>query len=427
MTCNHCGTALPRGAIFCGECGRRVSAPADTIAPPPLAEESGPAPAVQAAAPTGEDGLVPPPPTPQRDAASASRGWSLSAEAEAAVDAASAAADAATEAAPDEETGDARPGPKPAVPAPAPVMRNPLTCQQCGSQMGPGDIFCGECGSVSKSVTAAFTGVIDTRRAEPAPAAPSAPPSTSPELVAPGAAAAATPLPTMPVFVQSPPGASPERVEDAVPSPPGPSSPVPSSPVPSSPVEESSAPTSDADAERPSAQPDAEERPVAPAVPPPVEEPAPIVSTPPVAPPLVSPAASRRPAAPVVPSHADDEDVEATRIVHRRGGERFVLQFSTGESVTVYGTGLVGRNPRPEPGEFFDQLVRVLDTGRSVSKTHLEFGQEAGVFWIKDRFSGNGTVLKEPDAEPRRCEADKRYRVVRGSRVEIGEQFFVVS
>ncbi|QEE61725.1 hypothetical protein FVA74_09170 [Salinibacterium sp. dk2585] len=407
MTCNHCGTALPRGAIFCGECGRRVSAPADTITPPPVAERSAQAPAVQSVTPTGEDGLVPPPPTPQRDAASESQGWSLTAEADAAVDAASAAADAATQAAPDEVTGDARPEPK--APASTPVVRNPLTCQQCGSQMGPGDIFCGECGSVSKSVTAAFTGVIDTRRAEQAPAAPSAPPSTSPQLVAPGAAAAAIPLPTMPVFVQSPPGAPPKQVEDAVPSPP---------------VEESSAPASAADAERSSARPPEDASPVAPTVPSPGEEPAPIVSSPPVAPPQVSPVASRRPA---VPSDTDDEDVEATRIVHRRGGERFVLQFSTGESVTVYGTGLVGRNPRPEPGEFFDQLVRVLDTGRSVSKTHLEFGQEAGVFWIKDRFSGNGTVLKEPDADPRRCEADKRYRVVRGSRVEIGEQFFVVS
>jgi predicted component of type VI protein secretion system len=113
--------------------------------------------------------------------------------------------------------------------------------------------------------------------------------------------------------------------------------------------------------------------------------------------------------------------------VARRNGQRFVLQFSTGESVTVYGSGLIGRNPRPEPGEYFDQIVRVLDTGRSVSKTHLEFGQEGGVFWVKDRFSGNGTVLNEPDAEPRRCDPDKRVRVLRGSRVEIGEQFFVVS
>lgn len=151
----------------------------------------------------------------------------------------------------------------------------------------------------------------------------------------------------------------------------------------------------------------------------------PLPGPPPAAEPRPTPALG---AAPQGSSDEEDAaDLEATRIVARSSGERFVLQFSTGESVTVYGTGLIGRNPRPEPGEFFDQLVRVLDGGRSVSKTHLEFGQEGGVFWVKDRFSGNGTVVREPETEPRRCEADRRYRVIRGSRVEVGEQFFVVS
>lgn len=122
------------------------------------------------------------------------------------------------------------------------------------------------------------------------------------------------------------------------------------------------------------------------------------------------------------------EDLEPTRIVARhQGGERFVLQFSTGESFTVYGTGLIGRNPQPEPGEYFDQLVRVLDPSRSVSKTHLEFGQEAGGFWVKDRYSGNGTIVREPDSRPIRCHPERRYRLVRGSRVDLGEQFFIVS
>jgi hypothetical protein len=122
------------------------------------------------------------------------------------------------------------------------------------------------------------------------------------------------------------------------------------------------------------------------------------------------------------------EDTEATRIVSQRStGARFVLQFSTGESFTVYGIGLVGRNPQPEPAEYFDHIVRVLDPSRSVSKTHLEFGQESGAFWIKDRFSGNGSVVREPEGDPVRCQPDRRYRVVRGTRVDIGEQFFVVS
>jgi hypothetical protein len=107
--------------------------------------------------------------------------------------------------------------------------------------------------------------------------------------------------------------------------------------------------------------------------------------------------------------------------------DKFVLQFSTGESATVYGSGLVGRNPLAEPGEYVDHFVVIRDPGRSVSKTHLEFGQDAGAFWVLDRFSGNGSVLREPEGAPKRCEPGRRYFVPRGTRIEIGDQFFVVS
>jgi len=106
---------------------------------------------------------------------------------------------------------------------------------------------------------------------------------------------------------------------------------------------------------------------------------------------------------------------------------RFVLQFSTGESVIATGSGLIGRSPSAQPGERVDQLVVVGDAGKSVSKTHVEFGQEDGEFWVSDRWSTNGTVLRVPGSESRRCEPGHRYRVPRGTRIEIGEQFFVVS
>jgi hypothetical protein len=124
----------------------------------------------------------------------------------------------------------------------------------------------------------------------------------------------------------------------------------------------------------------------------------------------------------------DDDDVDETRLV-RRGpaGTEYLLQFSTGESVTVDGSGLLGRAPSPQPGERFDHLVRIVDPGKSVSKTHLEFGQELGALWVSDRWSGNGTVVRPPEQPARRVEPGTRVRVVRGTRVEIGEQFFVVS
>lgn len=103
------------------------------------------------------------------------------------------------------------------------------------------------------------------------------------------------------------------------------------------------------------------------------------------------------------------------------------LSFSTGESVEVRGSGLVGRRPITQPGEHVDQLVAISDPARSVSKTHLEFGLEGDDLWICDRYSGNGTVARPLGGLARQCEAGRRYRVERGTRVDIGDQWFDVS
>jgi hypothetical protein len=105
---------------------------------------------------------------------------------------------------------------------------------------------------------------------------------------------------------------------------------------------------------------------------------------------------------------------------------RYTLQFSTGENVSVRGTGLIGRRPLPQPGESFDHLIQINDEGRSVSKSHLEFGQHDGEFWVNDRFSGNGTIVTRAPAPAVRCEPGRQYLVARGSRVTIGDQFFVL-
>lgn len=105
---------------------------------------------------------------------------------------------------------------------------------------------------------------------------------------------------------------------------------------------------------------------------------------------------------------------------------RYTLQFSTGETVSVRGTGLIGRRPLPQPTERFDHLIQITDLGMSVSKSHVEFGQHDGEFWVNDRFSGNGTVVRPKTGPALRCEPGRRHLVARGSRVEIGDQFFVI-
>lgn len=151
----------------------------------------------------------------------------------------------------------------------------------------------------------------------------------------------------------------------------------------------------------------------------------PTVASPTVTRPPALSAADEAAAAPVRPgSGAGDRPTDAPARPHTT--PRFVLTFSTGEVRTVFGTGLIGRKPLPQPGESFDQLVQIADRSLSVSKTHLEFGEHDGMLWIADRFSANGTVVRRPDDGALRCEPGRRYLVPRGSRVELAEQFFAV-
>jgi predicted nucleic acid-binding Zn ribbon protein len=181
MTCANCGSALPDGAFFCGECGRAVSAAAP--ARPFLEQTMQP---TRISEPEARDS------------------WWTS----------------------DVPSVDDVPAPRGAE-SPEDDRE---TCGVCGAAMSGADIFCGECGNVSRTVSSAFSSTRDTATLRSDPAT----------------------------------GADPEPIA-----------------------------------------------------------------------------------------------------LERAQGERFILQFSTGESVAVFGTGLIGRNPLAEPGEYFDQVVRMLDPTRS--------------------------------------------------------------
>lgn len=131
-------------------------------------------------------------------------------------------------------------------------------------------------------------------------------------------------------------------------------------------------------------------------------------AAPPVAPPVIEPSA--------LPDQGDLSEPVPT----------WVFAASTGERVVVAGSGLVGRKPVAAAGESFDQVIALADPTRSVSKTHLEFGVEQGELWVLDRFSSNGSAIVAPDGQRRECEPGRRYRLARGSRVEIGDQHLVI-
>jgi hypothetical protein len=105
----------------------------------------------------------------------------------------------------------------------------------------------------------------------------------------------------------------------------------------------------------------------------------------------------------------------------------FVLEFSTGERVTVTGSGLIGRAPeRAEDARGQLQLVRIDDPGRSVSKTHLRFDIDDDGLWIVDNRSGNGTAVESPGHALVALRPGERHRVASGAVVRIGQQSFAV-
>ncbi|OII34608.1 hypothetical protein BIU98_01040 [Curtobacterium sp. MMLR14_010] len=298
-----------------------------------------------------------------------------------------------------------------------PGAHHPTTCHVCGHQLEPDDIFCNECGAVRPAVTAAFTGPVmplpmlrpdwaardlDTTDGDEATPAVDDEPAMPDEPVVDASAShagehegapLAAPLPPLPGAAhdagdqhgQEAQGAS---VTDAPPvdvvSTGGVVEDAPA-------VDEVDAVAADVDV-----APDDE-------VPADVQVAADVDVAP------------------------DDEDVDETRIVSKTPTRApFVLHFSTGERLGLHGTALFGRLPRPEPGERFDDLLTIHDPGKSVSKTHLELGRDGDDLWVSDRFSGNGSVIRHIDGSIRRCEPGRRYRVERGARVDVGEQFFLV-
>ncbi|MET3635418.1 FHA domain-containing protein [Curtobacterium oceanosedimentum] len=327
-------------------------------------------------------------------------------------------------------------------PAPTPLIapgNGPATCPVCGHTLEPDDIFCAECGAVRPTVTAAFTGpVVPLPMTRPDWAAddeirPGDEPSgdddgneddadgavqTDPDDELPAAAPDDDRTDDGRVDGDRSVG---ERADDddradddrvgSTPSHAGASG-VASDrgaipPAPVSPTVPSSA--------QATTTPDLPSVPTA----------APLPPIPGATGPVLPPVGGAE-----VPSSGDpepDEDVEETRIVVKtQSTAPFVLHFSTGERTAVHGTGLLGRLPRPQPAERFDDLLTVHDPGKSVSKTHLELGRDGDDLWVSDRNSGNGTVIRHIDGSIRRCEPGRRYRVERGARVDIGEQFFLV-
>jgi len=395
-------------------------------------------------------------------------------------------ADASTPGAPDAGAFDDAPRPgdtaafQPVVerraPRPAPLVApgsQSATCHVCGHTLEPDDIFCEECGSVRPAVTAAFTGPVmplpltrpdwaadeDALRSAVSDARELTDGDGDGDHAADGSGVdepvgdetVDEPVVDGPVVddaASDEPEADEqvddEHVDDEPAGQPESDKPAADELTADAPVADEPETNSDRQEDAGGGADAAQEAHLTWAAPLPPESPRPV--TPPPTTSTVDDAPTAAPLPPVphadeapevapadeAPSDAalqedDDEDVEATRIVSRKPEHApFLLHFSTGERLGVHGSALLGRLPRPEPEEHFDELLTIRDPGKSVSKTHLELGRDGDDLWVSDRYSGNGTVIRHIDGSIRRCEPGRRYRVERGARVDVGEQFFLL-
>ena len=107
-------------------------------------------------------------------------------------------------------------------------------------------------------------------------------------------------------------------------------------------------------------------------------------------------------------------------------GPDWVAVLDDGRQLTVDRLVLLGRNPRPEPGEEDAQLVKLADETRTVSKVHLAMGIDAAGLFVVDRGSTNGSTVTSPGGASKRCQPGEVVYVSAGSIVSMGDHWLEI-
>ena len=104
----------------------------------------------------------------------------------------------------------------------------------------------------------------------------------------------------------------------------------------------------------------------------------------------------------------------------------WVAVLDDGRRLTIDRLVLLGRNPRPQPGEEDAQLVKIADETRTVSKVHLAIGLDAAGLYVVDRGSTNGSTVTNPGGASRRCRPGEVIYVNAGSIVSMGDHWLEI-
>jgi uncharacterized RDD family membrane protein YckC len=105
---------------------------------------------------------------------------------------------------------------------------------------------------------------------------------------------------------------------------------------------------------------------------------------------------------------------------------RWVAVLDDGRRLIVDRLVLLGRNPRPEPGEEDAQLVKIADETRTVSKLHLAIGIDQAGLYVVDRGSTNGSTVTNPGGASHRCRPGDVVHVSDGSIVSMGDHWLEI-
>jgi uncharacterized RDD family membrane protein YckC len=107
--------------------------------------------------------------------------------------------------------------------------------------------------------------------------------------------------------------------------------------------------------------------------------------------------------------------------------EEWSILLDDGRRIALDGLILLGRNPQPTAGEEDAQLIKIADETRTVSKSHLAIGLDAGGVYVVDRGSTNGSTVSTTNGMSTRCKAGEMVRVGEGAIVSIGDHWLEIT
>ena len=98
------------------------------------------------------------------------------------------------------------------------------------------------------------------------------------------------------------------------------------------------------------------------------------------------------------------------------------LRLDDGRDIGIDdGLVLLGRNPQPRVGEEDALLIKVVDKGRTVSKSHLAIGLDRHGLFVVDRGSTNGTTVTAPDGSRWPCPPGDQIALPAGAVISFGD------